>query len=248
MSIFKAELKYYFRSPIIWLILALSAFVSAWSFLLSIDIFTAMQVKFSGMTDAPTTVQGIINPVISAQAKLLILVVSIIAGLSFSRLHHNNGWSLVNSYVDTELHFIAQKYLASLLVSLMFVVPSLLAIITLSIIINISFLPIIYAILGLLLLLMWMMALGMFLSSLVNNSGFAILLCLVVLLILWVISASSLDTSWGKNWIQVFSPQYHFQQFLTPYLSFSSLFYFIADILFLILAINYRLKHKRYKL
>ncbi len=239
---------YYLRSPIIWLVLAMSAFVSAWTFLLLIDLFTAMQVKFNGMTDAPTTVQGIIYPVISAQAKLLILVVSIIAGLSFSRLHNNNGWTLVNSYAGSDLNFVLQKYMAGLLVSLVFVLPALLSIIALSFMTSMSVLPIVYAILGLLLLLMWMMALGMFISSLVNNSGFAILLCMVVLLILWVISYSSLDMTWGKNWIQVFSPQYHFQQFLTPYLSISTLFYFIADILILIMAINFRIKHRRYRL
>jgi len=248
VTVFQAELKYYLRSPIIWIIVALSAFVSAWSFLLAIDLFTVMQVKFAAMTDAPTIVQGVIFPVISAQAKLLILIVPIIAGLSFARLQTNNGWSMVNAYAFSELHFIKQKYLAVLLVSIIFIVPSFIAVLILAFMAHISFVPIIYAMIGLLLLLMWMLGLSMYISSLVSNSGFAILLCLVILLMLWVLSFSGLDAEWGKNWIQVFSPHYHYQQFLTSYLPFSSIFYFIAGVVFCIWAIKIRLIHKRYVL
>lgn len=248
MTLFKAELKYYLRSPIIWIIVSLSAFVSAWSFLLAMDLFTAMQVKFAGMTDAPTILEGIIFPVISAQAKLLILLVPIIAGLSFSRLHTNNGWSLVNAYALSELNFIKHKYLAVLLVSVIFIAPSFMAVFILAFITHISLWPILFAMIGLLLLLMWMLALCMYISSLVANSGFSILLCLVVLMMLWVVSFSGLDASWGKNWIQVISPQYHFQRFLTPYLPFSSILYFIAGVIFYCWAIKIRLIHKRYVL
>jgi len=248
VNIFQADLKYYLRSPIIWLILAMSTFISAWSFLLSIEIFTVMQVKFAGMADAPTIMQGIVHPVIAAQAKSLILIVSIIAGLSFARLSHNNGWFLIKGYNQSEFHLIGQKYLSIFLVCLIFIIPSMLAIFSLVVITGIKILPIIIAICGLLLLLLWMLALAMYISSLVANTGFSILLCIVVLMVLWTLSASSVDASWGKNWLQVLSPQYHFQQFFTSFVSYASLFYFVAGIILCVWATRIRLIHKRYLL
>ena len=248
MTTFQAELKYYLRSPIIWLIMALSAFVTAWSFLLSVELFTSMQVKFAEMSDAPTILQGIIYPVISAQAKLAILIVAIVAGLSFSRLSINNGWSLIKGQHQTEWHIIKQKYLAILLVALIFTIPAIIAIFSLLIIAGLKLMPVIMAICGLILLLMWMLALAMYISSLVTNTGFAILLCIVILLMFWLLSQSSVGAEWGKNWLQVLSPQYHFQQFLSAYLSLASLFYFIVGITICLLATRIRLIHKRYLL
>lgn len=248
MTVFQAELKYYLRSPIIWLIAAISAFLSAWSFLLAIELFTSMQVKFAGMTDAPTLVQGIIFPVLAAQAKLMLIIVPIIAGLSFSRLQNYNGWTMVNVYAFSELHFIKQKYLALLLIALIFIAPMSLAILILSFMTEISLMPVLYGLIGLLLLLMWMLALCMYISSLISNSGFAILMCLFVLLMLWVFSISVVDSHWGKNWIQVISPNYHFSNFLSSYLSFSSILYFGAGIFFSLWATKIRIIHKRYLL
>jgi len=248
MNIFQAEIKYYLRSPLIWVVVALSSFISAWSFLLAIDIFTTMQVKFAGMTDAPTIVQGIIIPVISAQSKLLLLIAPIIAGLSFARLSSNNGWTLINANLSSEFSYVKQKYTAIFSLSLIFLIPSLVGIILLVIMAKISIYQLSFAFLGLLLLMMWMLSLCMYISSLINNSGFAILMCLVILLVLWVLSFSGIDATWGKNWIQVFSPQYHFQKFLTPYVPYSSFVYFIAGTVFSLWATKIRLIHKRYVL
>lgn len=246
MTIFQAEIKYYLRSPIIWVIMALSAFISAWSFLLSIELFAVIQIKYAGISDAPTIMQGIIQPVIASQAKLLILIVSIIAGLSFARLNNNNGWALIHNSQQSEWHIIKQKCLAILVVSLMFVLPSIISVFSLAIIQGLELLPIFIALLGLLFLLLWMLALAMYISSLVSNTGFSILLSIVILMVFWMLSQSSLGVDWGKNWLQALSPEYHFQQFMTPYLSWSSLLYFISGTLLCLWAIRIRLIHKRY--
>ena len=213
MTLRQAELKYYLRSPIIWLILAFTAFISAWSFLLSIDVFTTLQVKFAGMSDAPTITQGIIIPMLLAQSKLLIIIVAIISGLSFARLSDNNSWFLLNSSQLSEWGIIYQKYSASLLITLVFLLPTLLALGSLSIIAGVQFIPVAIAIIGLLLLMIWMSALAMLISSFVNNSGFSILLCMFFLLFLWVLSQSTVGSEWGKNWLQALTPFYHFKKF-----------------------------------
>lgn len=248
MTLYQAELKYYLRSPIIWLIVAVSAFIAAWSFLLSIELFTALQVKFAAMSDAPTIVQGIIFPLISAQSKLLILIVSIVAGLSFARLSHNNSWPLISSAQITDWKIIQHKYLAILLICLIFILPTVIAILSLVLIVGLQFLPVFIALVGLLLLLFWMLALGLLLSSLVNNTGFAILLCIVVFMLFWLLSQSSIDAQWGKNWIQVFSPFYHFKQFTSDYIPFSSIFYFVVGMALCLWATKIRLIQKRYYL
>ena len=248
MTLRQAELKYYLRSPIIWLILTFTAFISAWSFLLSIDVFTALQVKFAGMSDAPTITQGIIIPMLLAQSKLLIIVVAIIAGLSFARLSDNNSWFLISSCQLSEWEIIYQKYSALFIITLIFMLPTLLAISCLSIITGAQLIPVALAIFGLLLLLMWMTALAMLISSFINNSGFSILLCLFVLLFLWVLSQSAVESEWGKNWLQALTPFYHFNKFSSDYMSFSSVFYFLMGTGLNLWLVKIRLIQKRYAL
>ncbi len=248
MNLFKAELIYFLRSPVIWIIMALTSFISAWLFLLSLELFSTVQVKFAQMSDAPTVLQGVIFPVISAQAKILIVIVAIIAGLSFSRLSGNNGWMIIKIQQKSEWFVIRSKYMAMLLIAMLFLLPSLFAIISLMMMTELPIVPIIMAYIGLIMLLMWMLALGMYISSLVNNVGFSILLCLVSLAILWLLSYSGLDAQWGKNWLQVFSPRYHFNQFLSDYLSVASIVFFVLGTMVMLYAIKIRLIHKRYML
>jgi ABC-type transport system involved in multi-copper enzyme maturation permease subunit len=248
MTLCQAELKYYLRSPIMWLILAFTAIISAWSFLLSIDVFTTLQVKFAGMSDAPTITQGIIIPMLLAQSKLIIAVVAIIAGLSFSRLSDNGSWFLITNSQLSEWQIIYQKYSALLLITIIFILPTILALGCLCLLTSVQFVPMALSMLGLLLLIMWMAALTMWISSFVNNSGFSILLCLFVLLFLWVLSQSSVESEWGKNWLQVLSPFYHFNRFNSDYLSFSSLFYFVFGTVINLYLIKIRLIQKRYLL
>ncbi len=251
MNLFQAELKYYLRSPFIWLIWAVMAFISAWSFLLSIELFSTLQAKFAGMSDAPTIVEGVIFPLLFAQSKLLMLVVAIVAGLSFARLSQNQSWSLIVATQLSDWQIVLQKYAALLLVCIIFMLPNLLAILSLLVMAQLPGLPIlivVIAMLGLLLMLIWMLALGMWLSSLVDNSGFAILLCLAVFMLLWLISQSNLDAAWGKNWIQVFSPFYQFSRFTADTVPFVSVYYFVTGAAISLWAVTVRLLHKRHQL
>ncbi len=245
MTLYRSELKYFLRSPTIWLILCLTAFISAWTFLLSIELFTTLQVKFAGMSDAPTVTQGILAPFISSQAKILLFVTAIIGGLSFSRLSHHNGWSLLHLSHSSELTIVRQKYLASLLVCLLFILPSIVAIAGLTLISHSPLVPILMMVIGLFLLMMWMLALTMMISSFVNNSGFAILLSLIVLMALLIISQSSLGAEWGKNWLQTFSPFYHFFQFSQTAIPLASVCYFIFGVFVFLWVVKVRIVHKR---
>jgi len=245
MTLYQSELKYFLRSPVIWLIMSLTAFISAWSFLLSIELFTVLQVKFAGMSDAPTITQGVIAPFISSQAKILVFITAIIGGLSFARLSHNNGWSLIHLSYFSEFKLVTQKYFALLLVCLLFILPSILAVMSLTFISGSQLLPIMMMLLGLLLLMLWMVALTMMISSFVNNSGFAILLSLIVLMALLLISQSAIGAQWGKNWLQILSPFYQFFQFSKNTVPLASLGYFIFGIIIFLWVVKIRIVHKR---
>lgn len=248
MTLFQSEIKYFLRSPLIWLILSLTAFLSAWSFLLSIELFTTLQVKFAGMSDAPTITQGILTPFISSQAKILVFITSIIGGLSFARLSHNNGWSLLHLTQYSEFRIVWQKYSALIAVCFLFISPALLAVVSLSIISGIQWLPVIVMSSGLVLLMLWMLALTMMLSSFFSNSGFAILLSLIVLMALLLITQSGLGAEWGKNYLQIISPFYQFFQFTKNTIPITSIAYFVFGITLFLFIVKVRIMHKRYVL
>jgi ABC-type transport system involved in multi-copper enzyme maturation permease subunit len=245
MTPFQAELKYYLRSPLIWLVATVFAFVSAWSFLLLFDLYIQNQVKFAGMSDAPSVYEGIIFPAIQTQAKLMIVVVSILGGLSFARLYQNNAWSFVQHSQHSEIKIIINKFMAVFTVSILFLVPLFVASALLMFFANLPLLPLLIACLGLLMLLFWMLSLSLLISSLSQNSGFAILMSLILLIMLWMLSQTSLDATWGKSWIVSFSPQYHFKQFFSAYLSYASLFYFASGTMILLFACQIRIIQKR---
>lgn len=245
MNLYQSELKYFLRSPIIWLILCLTAFISAWSFLLSIELFTTLQVKFAGMSDAPTITQGILTPFISSQAKILIFITAIIGGLSFARLSQHNGWSLLHLSHNTEFEIVRHKYSSLLSICGLFVLPSVAAVVGLTVISGSPFIPMLVMLVGLLLLIMWMVALTMMVSSFVNNSGFSILLSLIVLMALLTISQSSLGAEWGKNWLQISSPFYHFFQFSQNAIPLASVCYFVFGVFIFLWVVKVRIVHKR---
>lgn len=247
MSLLKLEITYFLRSPVIWIIVALMAFITAWSFLLAVELFTSMQVQFAGMSDAPTIMQGIVFPVIFAQAKLSILIVSIVAGLSFSRLHNDNGWFLILSSPQSGFSTVIQKYFAILTIIGVFLIPFVSAMCFMYMLSDISSYQLFVAFSGLILLNLWMSAFAILISAFINNSGFSILLNMVLLFGMWGMSASVLDDSWGKNWLQTLSPQYHFKQFLAENLSLSSVYFFVSGIVILLWLTSLRLHNKRYK-
>ena len=248
MNLFKAELSFYLRSPVIWIIMALVALFSAWSMLMSVEVYTGVQVKFANMADAPSITQGVFYPIISSQVLVMVFVVAIVGGLSFSRLSQNNAWVLLIGSQKSDWINVLHKYSALITVVLLFLLPGLLAIYTLLLMTEVPLIPIIIALLGLLLLMMWMLALSLFISSLVNNTGFAILLNLLILSVLFYFSQSVLGDQWGKSWLQSLSGFSHFSLFLSPTIGLSSLLYFIFGTLVFLMAATARISHKRYQL
>lgn len=232
----------------IWVVMAVFAFVSAWFFLMSTELFMTIQTRFAGMSDAPTVMSGIVFPMITMQAKLSVFIVSIISGLSFSRLQHENGWFLILSNPQSEILTVGQKYIAGLFVSILFQMPLIFALGFLGFQSTLPFLPLSIALAGLFFLIAWMAAFALFISTWVNNSGFSILLNIIGLLALWSLSNSVLDSSWGKNWMGLLSPQYHFRQYLTDKLALESIYYFLMGTAVLLFAASVRLQHRRYKL
>ena len=200
------------------------------------------------MSDAPTITQEILTPYLSSQAKILVFITSIIGGLSFSRLNHNNGWELLHGAQRSAFKLMVQKYLALVVVCLLFITPALLATVSLIIVSLNPWLQVVILMLGLVLLMLWMLALTMMLSSFVKNSGFAILLSLIVLMTLLLITQSSLGDEWGKNWLQLFSPFFHFIQLSKNRIPITSIYYFLFGIIMFLWIAKIRIVHKRHTL
>ncbi|MCB1594953.1 MAG: hypothetical protein KDI76_08555, partial [Xanthomonadales bacterium] len=155
MSLYQLELRHFFRSPLIWIIMSISAFIGAWTFLMAIELFSVIQVKFAGMSDAPTIVQAVVFPVISSQAKISMIIVAIISGLSFARLQQQNGWFLIFSIAKSEWNLTLQKYLGGIVIVLLFLLPAFIAMLALIILADLQMKLVITALLGLILFVCW---------------------------------------------------------------------------------------------
>lgn len=248
MNHFQAEKVYFFRKPLIFVIFALLSLTFSWGFLSLIDVFQANQIKFSGMTDAPSVLEAVVFQALQWQVKLLLVLCSIIGGLTYARWNQNNLHSFYLQSSQSTPHWVLSKFAFAIFLMLIFSLPSLLQIFYVYVKAEQFSIRIVSALCGWLLVLAWMIAFTQFISSLLKNSAFAILLNIVVLGFSWFIGFSLTDNSWGKNWIQVLSPSYQFQQFLTVQISLASVVYFLFGIGILLLATTLVLKHRRIKL
>ncbi len=216
------------RSPMIWLVLALLSFIAAWLFWQMIDRYTQLQHGFQALPNPPSLTTNLWVPYLLILAKLVLLVVAMTAGFSFAqeRAQKTIWYLLINK----------QKFIGVVCAKLSAQWPVLLwswlllacACIMLAVGGTINFSLILTGTLGLSLLIIWSMALGQLISSFCLSTGTAVLLNVLVFVMLWMLGADILDQEYGLNWLSLVSPAHHFNWFCTGEIGISSLIYFVG--------------------
>jgi ABC-type transport system involved in multi-copper enzyme maturation permease subunit len=90
---------------------------------------------------------------------------------------------------------------------------------------------VVIGVMGFTLFMLWLMALGVLISSHCQSTGTAVLLSLVVFVAVWMLGSDVAGEEYGLNWLKLFSPQSHLKWFCAGELSLSSLVYFLGGCL-----------------
>jgi len=229
MKLLSKEWKTASRSAAMWVVLAIFSVIAAWIFWILMDGFVESQSRFNQLPNPPSVTEVVFLSFIKTLAILMIFVVSIVSSLAFAAEKRNGTLSLLLLNRRGDWHTIRSKYVGLLLQLLLFLTSLILVFITLQLAADLHVRQVLFAITGLLLMVLWMAAFGLWFSLLVSNTAAAVLLSFLVFASLWVIGQTTLSAAeWGKNWLVVVSPAYHLQQFQQGQLPMASLWYFLA--------------------
>ena len=229
MKVFKKEWKTSTRSAAMWLVLAIFSLIAAWIFWILMDGYVQSQTRFSQLPNPPSVTEVVFLSFLKTLAILMIFVVAIISSLAFAAEKRNGTLALLLQNRRGDWHTIGSKYVALLLQLTLFLTPLVLVLVTLNLATELHQQQVFTAMLGLILMVMWMAAFGLWFSLLVSNTAAAVLLSFLVFASLWVIGQTAVSAAeWGKNWLVVLSPAYHLQQFHQAQLPLASLWYFLG--------------------
>ncbi len=200
--IFRKEFRSYFVSPIAYLLLTLFAVVSAFFFGLYLRGFIeyGMEMQMTGQASPMNLNEQVIRPLLSNASVLGLFFIPMITMRLFAEEKRNGTIELLATSPIRDIEIVLGKWLAALgLYACMLVFPA----------INFAFLfrygnpdlkPLLIGLLGLLLQVGGLLAIGMFISTLTKNQIIAAALTFSLFVVLWVISAvSEFNTaSWAQ--------------------------------------------------
>lgn len=243
MNIFRKDWKVLGRAPFIWVMLAVFCFASTWIFWVLLDGYIQKMPELVQLSSPYGVAEIVMGSYIKTLAMLMIFVVSVLSGRAFAHERSNGTLPLLLQHIHSDWLIVRQKYLHVLVWNLFFCLPLLLVCITLwlggawssQMLVNI---------IGFFIMILWMSALGLWMSIIAPNTAVAILMSFMVFATFWVIGQSAAsEAEWGKNWLLVLSPAYHLKLLNSGYVSMASLWYFLAGSAFGLYMTKTRLKH-----
>ncbi len=227
MNITEKDIKTIWRSPIIWLLLAVVSFMSAWLFWQMIDRYASLQTSLINLPNPPTITQSLWLPFILTLAKFLMLLVAYTAGVSMAqeRSQHTMWYLLINR--QQTITVVTAKFKAQLMIMGFVLLLCLITAFLLATGGAVNWLQIMAGILGLLLFVTWLIALGLLVSSYCQSSGTAVLMNVVLFIFLWMLGGDVISQDYGLNWLILASPAHHLRWFGAGEIGISSLCYFV---------------------
>ncbi len=227
-SLTKKDLKSIWRGPLMWLVLAVLSFISAWLMWQMLDRYVSLQASFSALPNPPNITNALWQPFVITLAQLMLLPVALTTALALAQERaQNTMWYLLINR-QSLLPVIWAKFKAQLLIMgfvwLMMLVSALL----LRSGGELNGWLIISSFVGITLFLIWLIALGMMVSAASQSTGTAVLMNLLVFVLFWLLGRETVSQDYGLNWLQLLSPVHHLKWFCAGEISLSSLMYFLG--------------------
>ncbi len=175
-AIVRKELYSYLVSPMAYVVAAVFLLINGFIFFL---------ILANGFAEAN------LQPLLPTTAFLLLLVIPVLTMRLLAEERGTGTIELLMTFPITDTQVVIGKYLATMLVYLLMLVPTLVYVAVLKIYGNSEWGPLITAYVGLILLGGAFVAVGMFSSSLARNQIVAGVVGIGILLLLWVMGAAS---------------------------------------------------------
>ncbi len=249
MNLFGKEIRLLMRTPGVWLMLAVLLFTVNWVFWQMLDAFLQQQVEWADLPQAPTVLDALASPYALSVAQALLLLVALLTGLSFAQEKQQGTLALLLCSGRSDGYLLWHKAAAAWCIGALMCA---LFISTLMILLDgggqlpLAWLG--WLSLGCVLLLLWLVALGLWLSLLCQSGATAVLLNVVVFIGLWMLGHNQLSAEWGTSWMQVASPYHHFKLWSQGRFSWTSLWYFVVGAAVFLAAARLQMKRVRGRL
>ncbi len=228
MNITQKDVKELWRSPVLWLVLALVSFILAWMVWQMIDQYNSLQTSLATLPNPPTITDALWVPFVLTFAKLLMLVIAMTAGFSLARERSQKTiWYLL---INRKSHHavVVGKYLAQLRMLFFAWLHLVIVMWLLASGGQVNWSQVMLGSIGLTLFLCWLIALGQLISSYSQSTGSAVLLNVVMFVLLWMLGGEAVNQGYGLNWLLLMSPAHHLRWFCEGQIALSSMIYFIA--------------------
>lgn len=237
LTIAKREFKSLFISPLAWVILATVQAIMAWMFLAQIDSFYELQPQLIHLENTPGVTDLVVAPIYSLASIIFLMIMPLITMRTFAEEKRNKTLTLLLSSPAHIYQIVLGKYVS--LLAFVFLLAFILMLMPLSLAIGtqLDFGKVFSGFIATFLLLATFAAIGLYLSSLTDNTTIAAVSTFAALLFLWVIDWVG-DAS-GEGILSYLSIIKHQQPMIDGVFNSTDLaYYFILIALFLILNIH----------
>jgi ABC-2 type transport system permease protein len=243
------ELRSLFLSPLAWAVLAVVQGLSAYFFLLYVDLFMQLQPRLAGAPSAPGLTDIVVVPLYSTAATVLLLVVPLLTMRLVSEERRAQTLTLLFSAPVSMTEIVLGKFLGVL--AFVWLMLVLIAIMPLSLLIGGSLDLGLWAsgLLGMALLLAGFCSVGLYMSTLTAQPTVAAVSSFGLLLLLWILDlAGSTGGGTGGALFNYLSMLNHNQAMLKGVFTSTDLIYYLLFIaIFIVLSIRHldaqRLQH-----
>lgn len=231
LTILKRELKSYFSSPIAYIVLVVFLVLSGVFFFVYLQSFVGSQFdpRFQFFKERLNLNEFVIRPYLGTVSVVLLLMIPIITMRLIAEERKNYTAELLFTSPLRVIHIVLGKFLASLILFLVMMALSAIHIVVLVVYGNPDLGPVLSGYLGLLLLGSSFLSIGLFASSLTENQIIASVISFGVLLVFWIIGASSDAETSVLGYLSIIN---HFDNFTKGMIELKDVVYYLSFIFF----------------
>lgn len=234
------ELRSMFLSPLAWVILAVLAFILAYVFLVQMQVFVDYQPRLAGLESAPGVTEVVVAPMFEFASILLLLVAPLLTHRLIAGERRSGTLPLLQAAPVSSTQIVLGKFLALMLFFLIVTVLVVAMPASLSLGTELDWRHLAACVVTLVLLLSAFAAIGLFLSSLVEEPLVAAMLTFGALLLLkildWATEIGS-DTKSSAVFRYLSMSRHYEPMFGGRFSSVDVLYFLLLTAMFLALAV-----------